>query len=125
MKLATIKKINQIGPSPYFDLLLISRMSDLSLVFRFGDTYTAFHQVSDLISKWFTVHTTDLTDVLPTWIEQSKYTYSWSTSSFPIIIYSGTIISFLSLSFIFFFPLPIYMHMHLHLYGACWLSVCD
>ena len=71
------------------------------------------------------VHSTyhRLTDRLPTWVEQSKDTCSWSTSSFPTIIYSGSIISFLSCSIIFVFPLPTYIH--LHLYGACWLSVCD
>ena len=40
------------------------------------------------------VHSTyhRLSDGLPTWVEQSKDTYSWSTSSFPTIIYSGSII---------------------------------
>ena len=78
-------------------------------------------QWPDLKSVHSTYHR--LTDGLPTWVEQSKDTCSWSTSSFPIIIYSGSIISFLFLSFIFFFPLPTYIH--LHLFGACWLSVCD
>ena len=37
------------------------------------------------------VHSTyhRLTDGLPTWVEQSKDTCSWSSSSFPTIIYSG------------------------------------
>ena len=37
------------------------------------------------------VHSTyqRLTDGLHTWVEQSKDTYSWSTSSFPSMIYSG------------------------------------
>ena len=43
-----------------------------------------------------------LTSRLPTWVEQSMDTYSWSTSSFPTIIYPGWIISFLYLSFKFF-----------------------
>ena len=53
---------------------------------------------------------------LPTWVEQSKDTCAWSTSSFPIIIYSGSIISFLSLSFIFFFPLPTYTDIVIFIY---------
>ena len=51
------------------------------------------------------VHSTyhRLTAGLPTWVEQSKDTCSWSNSSFPTIVYSGSIISYLSLSFIFIF----------------------
>ena len=63
------------------------------------------------------------TSGLPTWLEQSKDTYSWSTSSFPAIIYLDTYISFLSLTSIFFLPLQTYCH--LHIYCACWVSVCN
>ena len=49
-------------------------------------------QWPDLKAVYSTYHR--LTDGLPTWVEQSKDTYSWSTSSFPTIIYSGSIISF-------------------------------
>ena len=87
-----------------------------------GYLYIAFHQFSDPISKRFTVYTFHIsTNGLPTWVEQSKDTYSWSTSSFPTIIYSATFISFLTLSSIFFFPLPTYFHFHF--YCACWVSV--
>ena len=56
------------------------------------------------------VHSTyhRLTDGLPIWVEQSKDTYSWSSSSFLTIIYLG-------FNHFFFF----------HLHNACWLSVCD
>ena len=61
------------------------------------------------------VHSTyhRLTDGLPTWVEQSKDTCSWSTSSFPTFIYSGSIISFLSLSIIFIFLCP---HIFIFIY---------
>ena len=44
-----------------------------------------------------------LTDGLSIQVEQNKNTYSWSTSFFLIIIYSGTIISFSLFIFHFLF----------------------
>ena len=75
----------------------------------------SFGQWPDLKAVHSTYHR--LTDKLPTWVEKSKDTCSWSTSSFPTIIYLGSIISFLSLS------------LHLNkivdgLYFHCSLSVC-
>ena len=57
----------------------------------------------DLKAVYSTYHR--LTSWLPTWVEQSKVTYSLSTSFFPTILYSDTFISFLSLSSIFFFSI--------------------
>ena len=76
----------------------------------------------DLIAIYSTYHR--LSSELPTWVDQCKDTYSWSTSSLStIIILFGIFHIFSFLSSIFFFPLPTYFH--LYFYCACWVSVCN
>ena len=61
------------------------------------------------------------TDGLPTWVIQSKDTQLWSNSSFPTIIYLGSIIAFLLLchSYSFFLcPHITHIHSHLCIYGV-------
>ena len=74
--------------------------------------------ISGLLARW-RVHPVFLAGPL------SKDTYSWSTCSFQTIIYSGTFISFLSLSSIlFFFHCP---HIFIFIFTVCagYLYVTD
>ena len=82
-----------------------------------GYLYTAFHQVCDLKAVHSTYHR--LTDGLPTWVEQSKDTCSWST--FPTIIYLG-------LNHFFSFLVNHIRFSFAHIYSSsfirCMLVVC-
>ena len=62
-----------------------------------------------------------LTDGLPTWVEQSKDTCLWSTSSFPTIIYLGLnhFFSFFVIHILFSFT-----HIYSSSFIRCMLVVC-